>query len=82
MPSTKSPRRSVGGLCAETGGALTLFPAAGLGIPASSMHTFNGTIAGLSSMQRVSAVSLGAAGNIVWAWSFAIPAPAFVVAAA
>jgi PiT family inorganic phosphate transporter len=72
----------VGGFCAETGGALTLFIATGLGIPVSTTHTITGAIVGVGSTQRMSAVRWGVAGNIVWAWIFTIPASAFVAAIA
>lgn len=70
--------KPVGGFCAETGGALTLFIATGLGIPVSTTHTITGAIVGVGSAQRASAVRWGVAGNIVWAWVFTIPASAFV----
>lgn len=70
--------KPVGGFCAETGGALTLFLATGLGIPVSTTHTITGAIVGVGSSQRASAVRWGVAGNIVWAWIFTIPASAFV----
>lgn len=74
--------RPVGGFCAETGGAITLFLATGLGIPVSTTHTITGAIVGVGSTQRASAVRWGVAGNIVWAWVFTIPASAFVAAIA
>lgn len=74
--------KPVGGFCAETGGALTLFLATGLGIPVSTTHTITGAIVGVGSVQRASAVRWGVAGNIVWAWIFTIPASAFVAAVA
>jgi inorganic phosphate transporter, PiT family len=70
--------KPVGGFCAETGGALTLFLATALGIPVSTTHTITGAIVGVGSVQRASAVRWGVAGNIVWAWIFTIPASAFV----
>ena len=70
--------RPVGGFCAETGGAITLFLASGLGIPVSTTHTITGAIVGVGSVRRASAVRWGTAGNIVWAWIFTIPASAFV----
>jgi PiT family inorganic phosphate transporter len=70
--------RPVGGFCAETGGALTLFLATGLGIPVSTTHTITGAIVGVGSVRSASAVRWGVAGNIVWAWIFTIPASAFV----
>jgi PiT family inorganic phosphate transporter len=72
--------KPVGGFCAETGGAITLFLATALGIPVSTTHTITGAIVGVGSTQRASAVRWGVAGNIVWAWIFTIPASAFVAA--
>jgi len=74
--------KPVGGFCAETGGALTLFLATALGVPVSTTHTITGAIVGVGSTQRASAVRWGVAGNIVWAWIFTIPASAFVAAVA
>jgi PiT family inorganic phosphate transporter len=74
--------KPVGGFCAETGGALTLFLATALGVPVSTTHTITGAIVGVGSTQRMSAVRWGVAGNIVWAWIFTIPASAFVAAIA
>jgi PiT family inorganic phosphate transporter len=74
--------KPVGGFCAETGGALTLFLATAMGIPVSTTHTITGAIVGVGSVQRASAVRWGVAGNIVWAWIFTIPASAFVAAIA
>ena len=74
--------KPVGGFCAETGGALTLFTATILGVPVSTTHTITGAIVGVGSTQRMSAVRWGVAGNIVWAWILTIPASAFVAAIA
>ncbi|TAK82854.1 MAG: inorganic phosphate transporter [Betaproteobacteria bacterium] len=70
--------RPVGGFCAETGGAVTLFLATALGIPVSTTHTITGAIVGVGSTQSVSAVRWGIAGNIVWAWILTIPCSAFI----
>ena len=72
--------RPVHGFCAETGGAITLFLATGLGIPVSTTHTITGAIVGVGSTRKFSAVRWGVAGNIVWAWVFTIPASAFIAA--
>ncbi len=72
--------KPVGGFCAETGGAITLFLATALGVPVSTTHTITGSIVGVGSVRRASAVRWGVAGNIVWAWIFTIPASAFVAA--
>jgi len=74
--------KPVGGFCAETGGALTLFLATALGVPVSTTHTITGAIVGVGSTQRASAVRWGVAGSIVWAWIFTIPAAALVAALA
>ena len=74
--------KPVGGFCAETGGAMTLFLATALGIPVSTTHTITGAIVGVGSTQRASAVRWGVAGNILWAWVFAIPASALTAALA
>jgi PiT family inorganic phosphate transporter len=74
--------KPVGGFCAETGGALVLFIATGLGIPVSTTHTITGAIVGVGSVQRASAVRWGVATDIVWAWVLTIPASAFVAAVA
>ena len=74
--------KPVGGFCAETGGAITLFLATGFGIPVSTTHTITGAIVGVGSAQKISAVRWGVAGNIVWAWILTIPASAFVAAIA
>ncbi len=74
--------KPVGGFCAETGGAITLFLATALGIPVSTTHTITGAIVGVGSTQRASAVRWGVAGNIIWAWVLTIPASAFVAGVA
>ena len=74
--------KPVGGFCAETGGAITLFLATSMGIPVSTTHTITGAIVGVGSSRKMSAVRWGIAGNIVWAWVFTIPASAFMAAIA
>lgn len=74
--------KPVGGFCAETGGAITLFLATALGIPVSTTHTITGAIVGVGSVKKASAVRWGIAGNIIWAWILTIPASAFVAAIA
>ncbi|HXJ37344.1 MAG TPA: inorganic phosphate transporter [Candidatus Eisenbacteria bacterium] len=72
--------KPVGGFCAETGGAITLFLATGLGIPVSTTHTITGAIVGVGSVLNASAVRWGVAGRIVWAWVLTIPCSAFIAA--
>jgi inorganic phosphate transporter, PiT family len=70
--------RPVGGFCAETAGALTLFGTALAGIPVSTTHTITGAIVGVGAVHRLSAVRWGVAGRIIWAWIFTIPASAVI----
>jgi PiT family inorganic phosphate transporter len=70
----------VGGFCAETSAALTLFANSYLGIPVSTTHTITGTIVGVGSTQRLSAVRWGVATRIVWAWLLTIPMSALMAA--
>jgi inorganic phosphate transporter, PiT family len=72
--------KPVGGFCAETGGAATLFLATALGIPVSTTHTITGAIFGVGSVRNASAVRWGLAGNIVLAWIVTIPATALIAA--
>ena len=68
--------RPVDGFCAETGAAISLYFASFLGIPVSTTHTITGSIVGVGSLKRLSAVKWGVAGKIVWAWIITIPAAA------
>ena len=70
----------VGGFCAETAGAMTLFGATAFGIPVSTTHTITGSIVGVGSAKRFSAVKWGVAGRIVWAWVLTIPMAAIIAA--
>jgi len=74
--------KPVGGACAETGGAITLFLATWLGVPVSTTHTITGAIVGVGSVNKFNAVRWGVAGNIVWAWVLTIPCSAFIAAVA
>jgi len=70
--------RPVGGFCAETAGAITLFGATLTGIPVSTTHTITGAIVGVGSTRRLSAVKWGVAGRIVWAWVLTMPMAALI----
>jgi inorganic phosphate transporter, PiT family len=74
--------KPVGGFCAETGGAITLFIATGFGIPVSTTHTITGAIIGVGATRKLSAVRWGVAEQIVWAWVLTIPCSAFLAAVA
>ncbi|MER2605555.1 MAG: inorganic phosphate transporter [Siculibacillus sp.] len=69
------------GFCAETGGAITLFLATGLGVPVSTTHTITGSIVGVGAARRTSAVRWNVASSIVVAWVVTIPASAAIAAA-
>jgi PiT family inorganic phosphate transporter len=80
MGSKISKLQPVGGFCAETAGAITLFGATAAGIPVSTTHTITGAIVGVGSTKRLSAVKWGVAGRIVWAWVLTIPMAALIAA--
>ena len=72
----------IGGFAAETGAAVAIYGATMAGVGISTTHTITGAIVGVGSTRRLSAVRLGVAGQIVWAWLLTIPASAFVGAVA
>jgi PiT family inorganic phosphate transporter len=72
--------KPVGGFCAETAGATTLFMATHMGIPVSTTHTITGAIVGVGATNKLSGIKWGVAGRIVWAWVLTIPASALVAA--
>jgi PiT family inorganic phosphate transporter len=80
MGSKITKLKPVGGFCAESAGAVTLFFLASHGIPVSTTHTITGAIVGVGSTTRLSAVRWGVAQRIVWAWVLTIPASAIVAA--
>jgi inorganic phosphate transporter, PiT family len=71
----------VGGFCAETGGALTVFLASYFGIPISTTHTIVGAIIGVGSMShKLTNIRWNIAQRIVWAWVLTIPLTAVFAA--
>lgn len=72
--------KPVGGFCAETAGAATLFLATHSGIPVSTTHTITGSIIGVGATTKLSSVKWGVATRIVWAWLLTIPASAIIAA--
>jgi PiT family inorganic phosphate transporter len=73
--------RPVDGFCAETGAAMTLMLTIFGGVPVSTTHTITGSIVGVGSLKRLSAVRWGVAGRVVWAWVLTIPACAAIAIA-
>jgi inorganic phosphate transporter, PiT family len=74
--------KPVQGFCAETAGAITVISSTLGGIPVSTTHTITGSIMGVGSVNRLSAVRWGVAGNIILAWVLTIPATVIISAAA
>ncbi len=72
--------KPVGGFCAETAGAATLFIATHSGIPVSTTHTITGSIIGVGATTKLSAIKWGVAARIIWAWILTIPMSAIVAA--
>ncbi len=71
----------IGGFCAESAGACTLFLATHYGIPVSTTHTITGAIIGTGSATRApSKIKWGIAADIIWAWILTIPASAVLSA--
>jgi PiT family inorganic phosphate transporter len=73
--------KPVGGFCAETAGAATLFMATHMGIPVSTTHTITGAIVGVGSTTKFSTLKWGIAARIVWAWVLTIPCAALMASA-
>ena len=72
--------KPVGGFCAESAGAATLFMATHMGIPVSTTHTITGAIIGVGATNKLSGIKWGVAGRIVWAWVLTIPFSGLVAA--
>jgi PiT family inorganic phosphate transporter len=68
------------GFCAQTAGALTLQITERLGIPVSTTHVITGSIMGVGSVKRLSAVRWGVTINLLWAWILTIPVSATLAA--
>lgn len=66
------------GFSAETGAAIMLAATAHFGIPVSTTHTISGSIMGVGSARRMSAVRWGIGRRLVIAWILTIPAAATI----
>ena len=72
--------KPVGGFCAETAAAVSLFGTALAGIPVSTTHTITGAIVGVGAIRRLSAVRWGITVGILWVWILTIPCSAAIAA--
>lgn len=68
----------VEGFCAQTAGALTLFITEILHVPVSTTHVITGSIIGVGSVKRLSAVRWGITKDLLWAWILTIPVSAIL----
>lgn len=68
------------GVCAETAASAVLFFTSAQGIPVSTTHTIAGSIVGVGSANRLSAVRWNIARRVMWAWVLTIPGAACVAA--
>jgi inorganic phosphate transporter, PiT family len=82
MGSRITHLKPIQGFCAETGGAITLFLATGLGVPVSTTHTITGAIVGVGAARRTAAVRWRVAQRIVVAWVLTLPAAGIIGALA
>ncbi len=70
----------VHGFAAETSAAIVLFVTSHFGMPVSTTHVISGSIFGVGSSKRLSAVRWGVAQNMVMAWVLTLPASGLVAA--
>jgi len=70
----------VHGFAAETSSAIVLFVTSHFGMPVSTTHVISGSIFGVGSSKRLSAVRWGVAQNMVMAWILTLPAAGLVAA--
>lgn len=66
------------GFCAQTAGALTLFITEILHVPVSTTHVITGSIIGVGSVKRLSAVRWGVTKDLLIAWILTIPISAIL----
>lgn len=66
------------GFCAQTAGALTLFLTEKWHIPVSTTHVITGSIIGVGSVKRLSAVRWGVTKDLIIAWILTIPVSALM----
>ncbi|MFT3994951.1 MAG: inorganic phosphate transporter [Dysgonomonas sp.] len=68
----------VEGFCAQTAGSLTLFITEILHVPVSTTHVISGSIIGVGSVKRLSAVRWGVTKDLLVAWILTIPVSAIM----
>lgn len=68
----------VEGFTAQTAGAITIFIAEFLHVPVSTTHVISGSIIGVGSVKRLSAVRWGVTKDLVIAWVLTIPVSALM----
>lgn len=68
----------VEGFCAQTAGAITLFITELLHVPVSTTHVITGSIIGVGSVKRLSAVRWGVTKDLLVAWLLTIPVSAII----
>lgn len=66
------------GFCSQAAGAITLFITQNLGIPVSTTHVISGSIMGVGSVKRLSAVRWGVSKELITAWIITIPISAVI----
>ncbi len=70
----------VHGFAAETSSAIVLFVTSHFGMPVSTTHVISGSIFGVGTSKRLSAVRWGVAQSMVMAWVLTLPAAGLVAA--
>jgi PiT family inorganic phosphate transporter len=65
---------------AETSSAIVLFVTSHFGMPVSTTHVISGSIFGVGTSKRLSAVRWGVAQSLVMAWVLTLPAAGLVAA--
>lgn len=66
------------GFCAQTAGSITLFISEILHVPVSTTHVITGSIIGVGSVKRLSAVRWGVTKDLLVAWILTIPVSALL----
>jgi inorganic phosphate transporter, PiT family len=70
--------KPIHGFAAETSASITILAASHLGLPVSTTHVISGSIMGVGSSERLSAVRWGVTARILWAWILTIPVSSLV----